>query len=98
VAFDMSIILEDSAFHDFISTLCKLSLEMVSMQSCADVGAGGEGALDLEDNGNIPSASTSMMSLATSRMELFSRRRVSGIHILQTLVCAFFFYLSLPIF
>jgi hypothetical protein len=32
--------LEDSAFRDFVGTFCKLSLEMVSMQSGVDVGAG----------------------------------------------------------
>ena len=70
-------------FLDFIGTLCKLSLEMVSMQSGVDVGAGagtGEGALDVEED-NIPSASTSATSLITPRTEWLSRRRVStGIH------------------
>ena len=32
--------LEDSAFRDFVGTLYKLSLEMVSMQSGVDVTAG----------------------------------------------------------
>ena len=88
--FDASVILEDSAFHDFVGALCKLSLEMVSMQSGTDVGAG-EGCLDVDDDGNIPSASTSATSLATPRTELFSRRRVSGIHIPRTLVRENFF-------
>jgi len=91
--FDASVILEDSAFHDFVSALCKLSLEMVSMQSGTNVGFGagagagtaGEGTLDAEDD-TIPSASTSATSLVTPRTELFSRRRVSGIHIPRTLV------------
>ncbi|KAI9452204.1 hypothetical protein F5148DRAFT_1237059 [Russula earlei] len=85
--FDASIMLEDSAFHDFVGALCKLSFEMVSMQSGADVGAGagaGEGTLDVEDD-NVPSASTSATSLVTPRTERWGRRRVSGIHIPRTL-------------
>jgi len=93
--FDASVILEDSVFHDFIGVLCKLSLEMVSMQSGTNVGFGagagvgvgtaGEGTLDTEDD-TILSVSTSATSLVTPRTELFSRRRVSGIHIPRTLV------------
>jgi len=86
--FDASVILEDSAFHDFVGALCKLSLEMVSMQSGTDVGTGtpaGEGTLDAEDE-TIPSASTSATSLVTPRTELFTRRSVSGIYIPRTLV------------
>ena len=96
--FDASIILEDSAFHDFVSALCKLSSEMVSMQSGTNGGSGagtgagttGEGALDAEDD-TIPSASTSATSLVTPRTELVSRRRVSGIHIPRTLVRKFLY-------
>ena len=93
--FDGSIILEDSAFRDFVAALCKLSLEMVSMQSGVDVGPSastGECALDVEED-NIPSASTSATSLVTPRTERFSRRRVSGIHIPRTLVR----YIYLPL-
>lgn len=97
--FDASVILEDSAFHDFVGALCKLSLEMVSMQSGTDVGSAsagaGEGSLDVEDD-NIPSASTSVTSLATPRSELVSRRRVSGIHIPRTLVRGLDFLSGLP--
>jgi hypothetical protein len=86
--FDASVMLDDSAFHDFVGALCKLSLEMVRMQSGADVAAvGGEGILEVEDD--IPSASTSATSLATPRSDRFSRRRVSGIHIPRTLVRVF---------
>jgi hypothetical protein len=77
--FDASVMLDDSVFHDFIGTLCKLSMEMVSMQSGIEVGAGvvGEGSLDVEDD-NIPSASISAMSLVTPRTERFgTSRRVS---------------------
>jgi len=38
--FDTSIILEDSAFQNFVGALCELSLEMVCMQRCTDVGVG----------------------------------------------------------
>jgi hypothetical protein len=83
--FDASVMLDDPAFHDFVGALCKLSLEMVNMQSGADVGAvAGEGTLETEDD--IPSASTSVTSLVTPRSDRFSRRRVSGIHIPRTLV------------
>lgn len=98
--FDASVMLEDSAFHDFVGALCKLSCEMVSMQSGVDVGPAantGEGSLglDLEED-NIPSASTSATSLVTPRTERFSRRRVSGIHIPRTLVRDFHLHLSTP--
>ncbi|KAH9961981.1 hypothetical protein BC827DRAFT_1383744 [Russula dissimulans] len=83
--FDASIMLDHSAFHDFVSALCKLSFEMVSMQSGADVGGGvTEGSREVEDN-DIPSVSTSTTSLVTSRSERFWRRRVGGIHIPRTL-------------
>ena len=96
--FDASVILEDSAFHDFVSALCKLSSEMVSMQSGMSGGSGagtgagttGEGTLEAEDD-TIPSASTSATSLVTPRTELVSRRRVSGIHIPRTLVRKFLY-------
>ena len=88
--FDASVMLEDTAFHDFVGALCKLSCEMVSMQSGVDVGPAanaGEGSLGLDvEEDNIPSASTSATSLVTPRAERFSRRRVSGIHIPRTLV------------
>ena len=97
--FDASIMLEDPAFRDFVGALCKLSLEMVSMQSGVDVGAGagtGEGVLDVEED-NIPSANTSATSLVTPRTERYSRRRVSGIHIPRTLVRYVHLPLSIPI-
>ncbi len=45
------------------------------------------------DDDSIPSASMSTMSLITPHLELMSRRRVSGIHILQVDV---FFFLASP--
>jgi len=72
--FDTSVILEDSAFHNFVSALYEFSLEMVIMQSGTYVGSGAgagtavEGTLDAEDD-TIPSA-TSFVKLRT---ELFTR-------------------------
>jgi hypothetical protein len=88
-----------SAFRDFVGALCKLSLEMVRMQSGIGVGAGtgtGEGVLDMEGE-DIPSTSTSATSLVTPRTEQFSRRRASGIHIPRTLVRYVHLPLSTPI-
>ncbi|KAI9435094.1 hypothetical protein H4582DRAFT_1817945 [Lactarius indigo] len=81
--FDSSKVLEDDAFHDFVGALCKLSVEMVNMQSGIGVSATAEGPLEIDDD--ISSASTSTTSLATPRADRFSRRRVSGIHIPRTL-------------
>jgi len=89
--FGAGVILEDSAFHDFVGPLCKLSLEMGSMQNGTDFGSGvgagtaGEGTLDTEDD-TISSGSTSVTSLVGPCTELFSRRRVRGIHIPRTLM------------
>jgi hypothetical protein len=50
------VILEGSAFHNFVGALCKLSLEIVSTQSDTDVdtstgtGTTGEGTLDADDD------------------------------------------------
>ncbi|KAH9018228.1 hypothetical protein EDB83DRAFT_2528502 [Lactarius deliciosus] len=81
--FDSSKVLEDDVFHNFIGALCKLSVEMVSMQSGIGVTATAEGPLEIDDD--VSSASTSTTSLATPRADRFSRRRVSGIHIPRTL-------------
>ena len=82
--FDASKMLEDEAFHDFVGALCKLSVEMVGMQSGIGTVAIAEGPLEIDDD--ISSASASSTSLATPRADQFSRRRVSGIHIPRTLV------------
>ena len=95
--FDASIILENFAFHDFVVALQKLDLEMVSMQSCVDVGAGagaGEDILNVDED-NIPSAGTSATSLVTPRTERL-RRKVSGIHISRTLMRYVYLPLSTP--
>ena len=80
--FDTSKNLEDDAFRYFVNALCKLSSEMVVMQS-------GEPS--------IPESPTSLMQpedatslgatlTASPRTSLAHRRRVSGIHIPRTLV------------
>lgn len=74
--FDASKILEDSAFQDFVNALCKLSSEMVGMQS--DVGPG----MLSGDLGSLEElASPTSLSPTTAH-----RRRVSGIHLPRTLV------------
>jgi hypothetical protein len=60
--FDAGIMLEDSAFRDFVGTLRKLSLELVSIQSGVDVGAGAgiwEGVFDVEEDNTLPASSLS---------------------------------------
>lgn len=66
--FDLSKVLEDEAFHDFIGALCKLSVEMVSMQS--GIGAVAEGSLEIDDD--FSSASVSSTSIATPRADHFT--------------------------
>lgn len=80
--FDASKNLEDPAFQDFVNALCKLSSEMVRMQSDA-----GKGMLVAEVESAeepIPSPGLSPVTAAAHR------RRVSGIHLPRTLVsCQF---------
>lgn len=77
--FDASKNLEDPAFQDFVGALCKLSSEMVGMQSDA-----GKGTLLTEVESTeelvVPSASLLPVTAAAHR------RRVSGIHLPRTLV------------
>ena len=75
--FDASKNLEDPAFSDFINSLCKLSSEMVGMQS------DGSGMTIVESD----SAEEVVTSIALSpRKDPAHRRRVSGIHLPRTLV------------
>ncbi|KAF8267460.1 hypothetical protein EI94DRAFT_1730637 [Lactarius quietus] len=82
--FDSSKVLEDEAFHDFVGALCKLSVEMVGMQSGTGAVAVADGSVETDDD-IISNPSASSTSLATPRADQFSRRRVSGIHIPRTL-------------
>ena len=79
--FDSSKNLEDTAFRDFVNALCKLSAEMVGMQtSDAMVPIN---STDGEDTGNgLLRVSTNM-----SQENVVHRRRVSGIYIPKNLVC-----------
>jgi hypothetical protein len=80
--FDASKNLEDLAFQNFVNALCKLSSEMVGMQS--DVGP----AMSLGDIGSSEElASPTSLSPATGLSPATAhRRRVSGIHLPRTLV------------
>ncbi|KAF5350099.1 hypothetical protein D9756_009239 [Leucocoprinus leucothites] len=72
--FDASKNLDDSAFRDFVNALCRLSGEMIGMQS-ASLSAF-ESEESLEETSLPP---------PTPRAEGINRRRVSGIHIPRTL-------------
>lgn len=74
--FDASKNLEDSAFTHFINALCRLSSEMVEMQS-------GSGTLAIDADSHDDLANTVGLS---PRIQPAHRRRVSGIHIPRTLV------------
>ena len=84
--FDASKNLEDSAFQDFVNALCKLSSEMVGMQS--DVGSA---MLSADTGSSEELASPTSLSPATAH-----RRRVSGIHLPRTLVSICFSFFSRP--
>lgn len=70
--FDSSKNMDDLAFHDFVAALCKLSAEMINMQS------GGIVEADSEDS--MPTLSPQ------ASLDSAHRRRVSGIHLPRTLV------------
>lgn len=82
--FDASKNLEDSAFQDFVGALCKLSSEMIRMQS--DVGIAVAG--DLGSTDELAVSPTSFLSPSTASLSpaTVHRRRVSGIHLPRTLV------------
>ncbi|KAH7907589.1 hypothetical protein BJ138DRAFT_1137471 [Hygrophoropsis aurantiaca] len=73
--FEASKNLEDSAFQEFINALCKLSSEMVGMQTDSS-GLGESDSLSLED--------VSSQATLSPRSDAH-RRRVSGIHLPRTL-------------
>lgn len=78
--FDTSKNLEDPAFRDFVDALCKLSGEMVVMQS-------GEGIGSLEPVNELVEEPMSSATLSPRvQMDHAHRRRVSGIHLPRTLV------------
>lgn len=75
--FDASKNLEDSAFHDFVAALCKLSAVMVGMQSEETESVTLETG-SVEELPNSPSLAVAV--------DAPHRRRVSGIHLARTLV------------
>ena len=79
--FDTSKNLEDDAFRYFVNALCKLSSEMVVMQSGEPSIPESPTSPHLED-----AASLSATMIPSPRTSIAHRRRVSGIHIPRTLV------------
>ncbi|KIK97811.1 hypothetical protein PAXRUDRAFT_824529 [Paxillus rubicundulus Ve08.2h10] len=75
--FETSKNLEDSAFQDFVNALCKLSSEMIGMQSDAS-------EIMVESESDELSNSVTSATLSP-RNDLLHRRRVSGIHLQRTL-------------
>lgn len=76
--FEASKNLEDAAFQDFVNALCKLSSEMIGMQSDVTETLG-----EAESGDELASISSTTLS---PRNDLLHRRRVSGIHLPRTLV------------
>ncbi|KAJ7911535.1 hypothetical protein B0H13DRAFT_2009133, partial [Mycena leptocephala] len=72
--FDASKNLEDDAFRHFINALCRLSAEMVGMQT------DGESIVDTSERNSLDDTAT-----LSPKIEPAHRRRVSGIHIPRTL-------------
>ncbi|THU96822.1 hypothetical protein K435DRAFT_722517 [Dendrothele bispora CBS 962.96] len=82
--FDASKNLEDGAFKCFVDALCRLSAEMVGMQtesSALDVIAEGDADETGAITGSMSGARLSPHSSSLSLDKLSHRRRVSGIHI-----------------
>ncbi|KAF9222197.1 hypothetical protein BS17DRAFT_195192 [Gyrodon lividus] len=77
--FEASKNLEDPAFQEFVNALCKLSSEMIGMQSDASAMGESESVDELSCSVSVSSATLS------PRNDLLHRRRVSGIHLPKTL-------------
>jgi len=77
--FDTSKNLDDDAFKDFVAALCKLSGEMVGMQSARPSG-------EFESVDDLTSP-TLLVPGGSSTMTAKQRRRVSGMNLTKTLVC-----------
>ncbi|KAF7340848.1 Protein MON2 [Mycena sanguinolenta] len=73
--FDASKNLEDDAFRHFINALCKLSVEMVGMQT-----DGESQIVDASERNSLEDTAA-----LSPRVEAAHRRRVSGIHLPRTL-------------
>jgi hypothetical protein len=85
--FDASKNLDDGAFRHFVNALCRLSAEMVGMQTGEETGS------------IIESSSTSLEETRalSPKTDAAHRRRVSGIHIPRTLVCDHLSRISPPL-
>jgi hypothetical protein len=79
--FDTSKNLEDDAFRHFVNALCKLSSEMVVMQSGEPSIPEAPSLVQSEDGGSFGATLS-----PSPRTSVAHRRRVSGIHIPRTLV------------
>jgi hypothetical protein len=77
--FDTSKNMEDSAFNQFVAALCKLSSEMVGMQTSSDA-----------PNLMLSPSSEDVPGSLSSRAAIRKGRRVSGIHLPRTPVSASF--------
>ena len=73
--FDLSKNLEDSAFRDFVNALCKLSGEMVTMQS--DIGVSMAPVRTSESGDDVGSS----LNVSSDSIPHSQRRRISRIHI-----------------
>ena len=85
--FEASKNLEDEAFKEFVTALCKLSAEMIGMQAGPDPGASPVVGYDSEseDAGGAAPA----LVLQTKSEQQLHRRRVSGIQLTRTPVRTF---------
>ncbi|KIL71464.1 hypothetical protein M378DRAFT_65148 [Amanita muscaria Koide BX008] len=75
--FDVSRNLEDLAFKDFVNALCRLSFEMISMQS--------EFGGSIPENESVEEFPSSSSVMLTPKKDPAHRRRVSGIFVPKTL-------------
>ncbi|KAJ7123851.1 hypothetical protein C8R43DRAFT_1098976 [Mycena crocata] len=78
--FDASKNLEDDAFRHFINALCRLSAEMVGMQTDGETQI-----VDATDSSQSLEEPYSTTPTLSPRLEPAHRRRVSGIHLPRTL-------------
>jgi hypothetical protein len=79
--FDASKILEDDAFRYFVNALCRLSAEMVGMQTS-------EESMSISESGTTSSEDLCALGLSPNK-EIAHRRRLSGIHLPKSPVSGF---------
>ncbi|KAJ3718582.1 hypothetical protein DFJ43DRAFT_1159494 [Lentinula guzmanii] len=83
--FDASKNLEDGAFKCFIDALCKLSAEMIGMQTGTGDASGLEVIAESVSVEELSSLGSGALSPSASIADTLHRRRVSGIHLPRTL-------------